>query len=280
VVSQIKEGSKPFPLKTPLTVLRNCKMLAWLKEQPNEESYIWQTPYSAKLWRDLGKNGAVELVRKDGRFSRVKLKSPKETLEAIPLPGIILPSGKVCKMIPEGLEPVFCEEGSEELALYHDSLNKEKSAQKSDITDASITKKLVAQDNPIRAAVTNQGRGAEIKWKHLSFRSNHEVAIASQLDTIGVMFFPNAAVRLTENGKRVTKEVDFLVCRDGHWGILEVDGFQHRESRAEDMMRDDAFTDAGVWFIRRYPAATCSSKPEWVAQDFITRLDTYYSRLK
>lgn len=126
----------------------------------------------------------------------------------------------------------------------------------------------------------NNGRGAPIKWMHLFFRSDHEVAIASELEKLGVMFFPNAAVRLTENGIRITREVDFLVCKDGHWGILEVDGSQHRDSRAEDMMRDDAFTDAGVWFIRRYPAAICKQRPERVTQDFVRRLDEYYSRLK
>lgn len=128
---------------------------------------------------------------------------------------------------------------------------------------------------------SNQCRGnTSHQWKHLSFRSPHEVAIAETLDALGVMFFPNTAVRLTIGDCRVTKEVDFLICKDGRWGILEVDGQQHLETVEEDRTRDDAFNDHGVWFIRRYAASICKEKPVFVAKDFVRRLDAFYSHFR
>ncbi len=302
--------NKPTPQQNHcLAKVYTWKMLVWLVKQPNQETDLHKTPYYACNWRVLIKSGVLEGIKQYNSVSRARLKSNEEVTKALSVLKIRLPYKSSSKLL-SNTTPIFSVgeinkllflRKQENEKLIEIKQNNHLSCLGDDLfftipkenktKDFSLQKqpqqeeKLVSLEKeysfpiPVKRQ-TNQGRGAEIKWKHLSFRSEHEVAIASELDTIGVMFLPNAAVRITENGDRVTKEVDFLVCKNGRWGILEVDGAQHRESRAEDMMRDDAFTDAGVWFIRRYPAAMCIEKPTWVAQDFITRLDTYYSRLK
>lgn len=244
-------------------------MLCWLATRPNQEILIKDNPFKQNKeranWINLKRHGLVEFLVNSEDEGFVKLTQAGSMLTE----GSTVDETGEVKCLPRPVPSWLLDTVSSPLALDNKLCNQ-----------AEVR---CNRNRPNRVEIkstTNQGRGAEIKWKHLSFRSDHEVAIAAELDTTGVMFFPNAAVRLTEHGKRVTKEVDFLVCKDGHWGILEVDGCQHRESRAEDMMRDDIFTDAGVWFIRRYPATICKQKPVWVAQDFISRLEAYYSRLK
>jgi hypothetical protein len=237
------------PVAFPKAICEN-EMIAWLLDQFVCEADIDKTPFSLMAWADLMKQGLVDVFKTPAGYKD--------------------PSGD---LVLRGIVRIKTDASPESLTIFGE---RAKVDFFDNISVSEIAPSPAVLDNP----TINQGRGAVIKWKYLSFRSEHEVVIASSFDALGVMFFPNAAVRLTENGKRVTKEVDFLVCKNGRWGILEVDGSQHRESRAEDMMRDDAFTDAGVWFIRRYPASVCIQKSEWVVQDFISRLDAYYLRLK
>lgn len=61
-------------------------------------------------------------------------------------------------------------------------------------------------------------------WNNLRFRSQSEVKIAQALDRAGVLFIPNCKARLGLAGNRQNREADFLMCYDGKWGILEVDG--------------------------------------------------------
>ena len=74
--------------------------------------------------------------------------------------------------------------------------------------------------------VHNQAATASIPitWNNLHFRSKSELRIAEALDRAGVLFFPNCRLRLTTPDGRRNREADFLVCKGGQWGILEVDG--------------------------------------------------------
>ena len=82
--------------------------------------------------------------------------------------------------------------------------------------------------------VHNQALGAErvVLWNRMRFRSKTETKIAEALDSAGVMFLPNCLARITGERGRVNREADFLVCHQGRWGILEVDGDDfHRSSQ-------------------------------------------------
>lgn len=117
---------------------------------------------------------------------------------------------------------------------------------------------------PGRSTVTWQG--------NIKFRSESERRIAIALDAMGVLFLPNCLARLNAGDSRITKESDFLVCRDGKWGILEVDGPFHPHA-ALDHSRDRLFQAYRVRVIQRYDWQECLNDAPGVVQQFLTLLD-------
>jgi hypothetical protein len=113
----------------------------------------------------------------------------------------------------------------------------------------------------------------KIMWQNLSFSSISEVKIAQALDRVGVLFFPNCRGRLTTTQGRQNRECDFLVCYEGIWGILEVDGepFHPVSRAAEDHKRDGFFLDHGVW-VHRFDSDECFKSPDNVVRRFLQRL--------
>jgi len=118
----------------------------------------------------------------------------------------------------------------------------------------------------------------KIEWQNLSFSSVSEVKIAQALDQAGVLFFPNCRGRLTTPQGRRNRECDFLVCYEGIWGILEVDGepFHPASRAAEDHKRDGFFLDHGVW-VHRFDSNECFKYPDNVVQRFLQRLKRLHS---
>jgi very-short-patch-repair endonuclease len=134
----------------------------------------------------------------------------------------------------------------------------------------------------------NQGIKAKksLIWKGMRFRSKPEREIAIVLDEIGVMFFPLPSGRvMTEEGMK-TREIDFLVCSRGKWGILECDGgLWHTfnsitkgqaPSAALDHKRDNDFNRHGQWFIKRFTDEECKANPHNVVRQFLDMLHKFH----
>lgn len=121
--------------------------------------------------------------------------------------------------------------------------------------------------------VTNQGNPIENKptysWNNLRFRSNTEIKVAQVLDRLGVLFFPNCMARLGTTDDRRNKEADFLICYNGKWGILEVDGEAYHSTAAIDHDRDRLFRSYGIRVIERYTSSKCYNNPESVVRQFL-----------
>jgi very-short-patch-repair endonuclease len=119
----------------------------------------------------------------------------------------------------------------------------------------------------------------------MRFRSNPEREIAKVFDKMGVMFFPLPSGRvMTDEGMR-TREVDFLVCSRGKWGILECDGISHilnsikkgqMPSAALDHKRDNDFNRHGQWFIKRFTDEECKKTPRQVVRQFLDMLHKFH----
>jgi hypothetical protein len=111
-------------------------------------------------------------------------------------------------------------------------------------------------------------------WNNLRFRSESEKRIAQALDRAGVLFLPNCLARLGSLEKRKNREADFLICHDGKWGILEVDGEPfHPPSRTmEDHGRDRLFHDHGILVIQHFDATECYENPDSVVKQFLNLL--------
>ncbi len=116
-----------------------------------------------------------------------------------------------------------------------------------------------------------QGRALRV-WNNLNFRSQSEIRIAQALDRARVLFFPNCRGRVGPD--RGNREVDFLVCHKGRWGILEVDGepFHPPSRTAEDHARDRIFREHGVPVVEHFEATQCYERADEVVARFLQLL--------
>jgi hypothetical protein len=117
--------------------------------------------------------------------------------------------------------------------------------------------------------------GAHAKtWMNLRFGSESEVRVAKVLDQRGVLYFPNCKGRLNTPQGRANRKPDFLICYQGKWGILEVDGeWYHPPSRAaQDHDRDRLFQMHGVRLTQHYTAKDCFDAPHKVVDGFLKLL--------
>src|SRR5260221_4543015 len=106
-------------------------------------------------------------------------------------------------------------------------------------------------------------------WAYLLFRSPIEVTIAQTLDKYKVLFLPNCMARLGIPGSRENKEADFLVCNDGQWGILEINGDTYHVNSAKDHNRGRLFKLHGIKMFEPYEASRCVKEPNKVVQEFL-----------
>lgn len=122
-------------------------------------------------------------------------------------------------------------------------------------------------------SISNQGIGAQYTWNNLNFRSKTEIEIAKALDRTGILFLPNCKARLNTPQGRRNIEADFLVCHEGKWGILEVDGPHHTPlRRVEEQERERLFRHYRILIIERFDAERCYNQPDRVVQEFLELL--------
>jgi hypothetical protein len=106
-------------------------------------------------------------------------------------------------------------------------------------------------------------------WAYLLFRSPVEITIAQTLDKYRVLFLPNCMARLGLPGARENKEADFLVCYEGKWGILEINGDTYHVNSAKDHNRGRLFKLHGIKVFEPYEASRCVKEPDKVVQEFL-----------
>ena len=120
-------------------------------------------------------------------------------------------------------------------------------------------------------AALNQCKPIEDKprytWEYLFFRSTYEIAIAKALSEYDILFLPNCMARFPQESQN--READFLVCYDGKWGIMEVDGETYHANAAKDHDRDRLFQSHGIRVVQRYTAKRCIENPKGVVQEFL-----------
>lgn len=127
--------------------------------------------------------------------------------------------------------------------------------------------------------ISNQAAGERtariLNWNNLGFRSRSEIKIAEAFDNAGVLFLPNCKARVGSGKNRLNREADFLVCHNGKWGILEVDGepFHPLTRTVQDHERDRLFKIHGITVAEHYDANKCFSNPDEVVKEFLGILD-------
>jgi len=144
-------------------------------------------------------------------------------------------------------------------------------------SDTSPTAPLASDPMRDEPGGLNQAVGelAPRMWAGMRFRSESELHIAQALERAGALFFPGALARIGAPGARHTREADFLICWQGRWGILEVDGapFHGPDRSRADAERDQVFHTHGVGVIVRVDALRCFASPDAVVSAFLAQLD-------
>jgi hypothetical protein len=128
----------------------------------------------------------------------------------------------------------------------------------------------------LHTGALNQAAGelAPRSWSGIRFRSESELRIAQAFDRTGVLFLPDALMRLGAPTARQNREADFLVCASGVWGILEVDGAPfHPDADAEAAKeRDQLFRQHGIAVVEHVEADRCAVAPDAVVAEFLATL--------
>ena len=106
----------------------------------------------------------------------------------------------------------------------------------------------------------------------MKFASKTEIRIAQELENRKILFFPLPLAVRAETGNFYNdhREVDFLICQDGTWGILEVSFHQDRYEK--DSEKDSWFKKSGILCIQHYTAERCWEHPRQVVDEFLSIL--------
>jgi len=107
-------------------------------------------------------------------------------------------------------------------------------------------------------------------YRGMRFQSDVEIKICAAFEKSGVLFFPLPIA----NCAGAQKIPDFLVCFEGKWGVLEVDGesYHTAKSKPREDERDRWFKRHGIRVIEHYAAKVCWNEPEGVINEFLTLL--------
>jgi hypothetical protein len=130
------------------------------------------------------------------------------------------------------------------------------------------------QGNITEIAFSKRGK-PPILYNEMKFASQSEVRIAQELEVRRVLFFPLPLAVRADTGNRYEdhREVDFLICHDGVWGILEVAYHPDGGGRYEkDSEKHSWFTKSGILCIRHFTAEKCYNNPKDVISEFLSIL--------
>ena len=121
-------------------------------------------------------------------------------------------------------------------------------------------------------AQRDRTRNDMIVYNETKYASQSEVRIAQELETRQVLFFPLALGIRADTGVnyRDHREVDFLVCEDGTWGILECSWHVGRYEK--DSEKNTWFKKSGILCVQHYTAERCYKEPARVVDEFLSIL--------
>jgi hypothetical protein len=137
-----------------------------------------------------------------------------------------------------------------------------------------LTRNLIAEaKSPNQGTITEKMFNRENKQPYLyngvKYASKSEIRIAQEFEKRKVLFFPLALGIRNETGRQFLdqREVDFIVCVDGVWGIIEVSF--HPDRFEKDAEKDAWFKKSGILCIQHYTAERCYNRPSDVVDEFL-----------
>ncbi|WP_437595778.1 hypothetical protein WMF28_24690 [Sorangium sp. So ce590] len=142
--------------------------------------------------------------------------------------------------------------------------------------------RAIIKDLIVNAKDANQGEITEkvfarrkrqaLVYNEMKFGSRAEIRVAQEFEKRQILFFPLPLAVRHETGQifKDHREVDFLVCVDGLWGILEV--AYHPDRYEQDAEKDLWFKKSGILCIQHYTSERCYAQTAQVVDEFLTIL--------
>jgi hypothetical protein len=120
--------------------------------------------------------------------------------------------------------------------------------------------------------VFTRARRQVLTYNEMKFASQSEIRIAQEFERRKVLFFPLPLAVRNDTGDfyKDHREVDFLVCYEGIWGVLEV-AF-HPDRYEQDAEKDFWFKKSGLLCIQHYTSERCYNQPAQVVDEFLNIL--------
>ena len=138
----------------------------------------------------------------------------------------------------------------------------------------NIVKNLIANvQNPHQADISKKVFSKKEKqlyvYNDMKFASQSEIRIAQELEARRILFFPLPLAVRADTGDfyQDHREPDFLVCKDGVWGILEVS--YHPDRYEKDSEKDSWFKKSGILCVQHYSAERCYNHSSDVVNEFL-----------
>lgn len=144
----------------------------------------------------------------------------------------------------------------------------------------AIVRELIVNSKDSNQAVISEKVFARsgkdvLVYNEMKFASQSEIRIAQEFEKRKVLFFPLPLAVRRDTGIMYVdhKEVDFLVCKDGTWGILEVSF--HPDRFEKDAEKDSWFKNSGILCIQHYSAERCYGSSSKVVDEFLDILSKH-----
>ena len=141
----------------------------------------------------------------------------------------------------------------------------------------AVVKELIVNAKDANQGVVTEKVFARAKkhvftYNEMKFASQSEIRIAQEFERRKVLFFPLPLAVRNDTGDfyKDHREVDFLVCHEGVWGVLEV-AF-HPDRYEQDAEKDIWFKKSGLLCIQHYTAERCYNQPAQVVDEFLNIL--------
>lgn len=117
-----------------------------------------------------------------------------------------------------------------------------------------------------------------IIYNEMKFGSQSEIRIAQEFENRSTLFFPLPLAVRHETGQfyKDHREVDFLICEGGIWGILEV--AHHANRYEQDAEKATWFKKSGILCVEFYTAERCFKDPAAVVDEFLAILRQHRGR--
>ncbi len=122
---------------------------------------------------------------------------------------------------------------------------------------------LVLDENPMPENPPTSDNKTD-EWNGWQFPTEAHLTIAQTLENTGILFTPNAKLRITTEAGKQNQQFDFLIFHQGKCGILQID-----TGTTPLNPKNLLSQNPDIPIIKHYQASRCIENPAEIVQEFL-----------